>query len=323
VLKYPKLIGSHLGSSINRWLMHDPAISQLHFGITEKLDGANFQIRIDKPTDTEPRLFSRNQETDWGFFNVGAIRDHIMSHIPRLQMLSRSYNCTPVSFFGELTGPNINGRCLYSGLGPSQLMFRIFDICIHGGVASDFWMLPVQVEYIFADRQWCLAPKVAVVEGLDNALEYDTKFNSLVTPAGVDTNLCEGVVIRPYMAEVGYKDPTEGWKQFILKKKNEEFADGKAKRQSKPKVELEPHVQELQDKFRAMLSHNRVLDYFSKEGRIVDTKQIGPYIAGISKDAIDDLILEHPEFQHLDKKERKQITCIAGRVISKLLMEEL
>jgi hypothetical protein len=164
-----------------------------------------------------------------------------------------------------------------------------------------------------------IVPVVAVVEGLQAALEFDIEFDSQLSPegTGLGTNICEGVVIAPYRKI--YRNA--GGHTFLLKRKNEAFKEKqKVKRPPEPE---DSEVARLNAEFRTYITDMRLQAVFSKEGEIERPDQIGDFIRLVLADAKEDFLQDNQEaVDALDRAKQKRVFNI-GSMIANLLKARL
>jgi len=217
-----------------------------------------------------------------------------------------------VRVFGELFGPGIQGRVNYG----DKKKFRIFDVEV-ADVAGDILLSQAKLQATM--KIWDLlhmqVPIVAIVNGLENALDYPEKFNSMIL--NKEGNLAEGFVMRPFFQVYGMPSG----ERFVMKKKRPGFDDKNGKSEKKPRKELPPNIIKLVSGFQDYINENRVLDTFSKYGPIESPKQIGDYIRYVLDDAKEDFNKDNPELD-LDKDTAK-IVFNVGKTIVDLLKAHL
>lgn len=334
--KYTEIENSYREKYIHRFLQYHPEVEDELFVIQEKIDGSNFQIKyfLNDKNEIEYKLYSRNQRTNEDFqgareaiekaikdFNPLAevyfepIRDSRNS-IPLVEFFLRPIRNSEIantkeysfSIFGEVFGQGIQNRIFY---GPKKY-FKVFDI-----VASSEYMPQNVVEAHLKNLGLIdyLVPKIDVVKGLQNALDYPIEFDSKLTD--LVNNQCEGIVIKPY----GKVYVDGNGSPFYLKKKNAKFSEGKEKKPKEPEKE---EVVYLQEAIKDFINDNRLQSCFSKEGEINYPEEIGKYIKLIMEDVRKDFLKDYQEeLEKLDKKDQKKVFGICGREISKLLTKYL
>ena len=103
--------------------------------------------------------------------------------------LFESMNFENVQLIGELFGASIQRHIYYS----DYVQFRLFDVIINNEYITTEKMCSILKENNLED---CLVPMLETSLTFEQALNYDTIFNSKI--ANIDDNLCEGIVIKPY-----------------------------------------------------------------------------------------------------------------------------
>lgn len=166
-----------------------------------------------------------------------------------------------------------------------------------------------------------LIPNLKIANSLDEALEFNTEFNSLVSDKefGELENVSEGIVIKPYEKVYIWEGSI-----FYIKKKNEKFFE-KSRQPKQPKVplELSDKVKNLKDTFATYINQNRLDGVFSKFGPIQEMKDIGKYISLLVEDAKQDFFKEYKdEFVMLDDREKKEILKVQT-LASKIIRENM
>jgi hypothetical protein len=194
-----------------------------------------------------------------------------------------------IILFGELHGGNIQKVIKY---GEKRILF--FDMMLDDELLS-------YVEFFNIMRsnglESHIVPVLAVVVGLDAALNYPCEFQSKLC-----TDQAEGIVIKPYFTN--YKLHGE---IFYLKKKIEKFAEKTPTEKKERTVSpLIPYINE-----------NRMNSVFSKEGRITAKTDMSRYIKLILADAVKDYEKDNPDTPLPEDDKR------LGNLAARLLLKEL
>jgi Rnl2 family RNA ligase len=241
------------------------------------------------------------QDENWSSF-AGNVIDYCFKNQVILQ------------FVGELFGLGVQKR-IYYGPGRYWKWYAIYSSKKGSEDIKnlDYIEMYSLMEKIDLIKDYFIEP-LKIVDGLDEALQYDIKINSLFTPEGYDKeNLMEGVVIRP---EHNYR---VGESLFILKHKNEKFKDNHA---PKPKkiFNVSEDFNSLYEKVSQFINENRTADLFSKYGPIDSMKDFGKYLGYYSKDVYEEMIKFYPlDYENLEKEEQK----ILKKKITSLIKDEL
>lgn len=298
--RWPSIENSYRQKHIAWFLECYPELADETFVITEKLHGSNFQwyFQPGKPV----RAGSRNNFLDvTSSFQGVSIPGLMEAHAALLDMIQAwvdKANVT-VRLFGELFGQGIQKGVNY-GDGKRILYF--------GLMINDELVPFAELEAMLAPRY--LVPIVAKVKGLDAALAFDTKFDSLIL--GELDNICEGVVIQPYSRVYwdGHGSP------FILKKKNGEFKE--RQRAKAPRV-VDSEVERLRTEFVSYITDNRLQSVFSKHGEIEEPRQIGDYIRLVLADAKEEFVKDFgDDLVALSKKQVKAVYNVGGMIANML-----
>lgn len=294
--KFPSIENSYRQKHIAWFRDRYPQLASEVFVVSEKLHGANFQWYVQPSEVVQAGSRTRFLDTQ-GSFQGASIPDLMAAHadvLASMQAWVESAGCT-VRLFGELIGCGIQKGVNYG----TEKRILYFGLMVNDE------MVP------FADMEGRLNPElivpiVAKVEGLDAALNFDTKFDSLVV--GEPDNLCEGIVIQPY-ARVYFDGH---WSPFVLKKKNEAF---KEKQKAKTPRVIDSEVERLNAEFVSYLTHNRLQSVFSKHGEIESPTQIGDYIRLVLGDAKEDFLKDFGDgVLALDKKQQRQVYNVGGKI---------
>lgn len=302
-VKFTSIENSYRTKYIDGFLQLDPTIANERFVVTEKVDGSNFQWEFSPEGDV--RCGSRNNYLDMsGSFQGAVIRDLYAAHavvLDKLIKLAIQTDST-IRLYGELYGEGIQKRVDY-GRGKKLIYFAMM---INGD-----WLCFREFQERIANAgggQW-IVPILFIADGLNEALETDIEFNTLLN--NKENNLAEGVVISMYDRVVtdGHGSP------FILKKKHEQFGEGKVKEAKA----VDATVLALNASFREYINENRILSVFSKEGVISSPKEIGKYIKLIMDDAREDFEKDF-NLSTLDKNQLKGVYNV-GSVLAVALKE--
>lgn len=304
LVKWTEIENHYRNKHIEKAVSFYPELLNERYVISEKVDGSNFQWALSP--DGTVRCASRNNYLDMnGSFQGANIQSLYQAHNYLLsELLSDAmYTGKEIRLYGELFGQGIQKRVDY---GPQKRLVYF------GLMIDNEWQSFATLEYMLGSRGCSdlLVPVLQIADGLQEALDFDTEFDSLLNDK--QDNLTEGVVIQPY-AKV-YLDGNGS--PFILKKKNEKFGE-------KQKTEriFDMEVMTLNAEFESYITENRLLAVFSKEGRIQSPKEIGKYIKLLLADAQDDFLKDN-DISHLDKQQQKDVFNV-GSLIANMLKSYL
>lgn len=240
--------------------------------VTEKVDGANFGLYFDGEV---LQTASRNQFVDGTFFACQEVVDQLANKVRKLySTMALSGSGKLMVVYGELYGPNVQGRVNYGPKG-----FCGFDITIDG--------VPVDKVNAFSAMLLCDIPVAPLlfVGSYAGALAYDHEFKSKLTPADAnpeDANICEGVVIEPVTP--GY---FASGKRVYLKHKTEAFSERKGPAKIKVEPEVPADVQSFLEAISGYITESRVHSVISKLGEI-GKGDFGKVLKLTVQDAIED-----------------------------------
>ena len=299
-LKWPSIENTYQEQRIQLWVDRFPSLVNLHYVVTEKLDGSNIQWCVD---GENVRFGSRNNWVSGSFqgASVDALYEEHKSLLEGLKRLSvatgRIYR-----LFGELIGHmkrvdyGSERRVLYFGL-------MINDV-----------LLPFDE---FEDAMYSLhsthliVPIVKVCPSLEDALKVSPDFESRIL--NKEGNMAEGVVIQPRYHTIYWGDSGNS-SVFVLKNKSEHFKESP---QPKEKKEVDEGILSLHKNFLEYVNDPRIQSVFSKEGVIESPKDMGKYIRLIMQDAIEDFEKDF-DVSSLEKSELKLIYNVGGIIADML-----
>jgi Rnl2 family RNA ligase len=326
--KYTEIENSYREKYIRDFFDRHPEMAHKKYTITEKIDGSNISFIFAKDPVTEDVSFAYAKRSglilpDENFFGIQAYVDSISDFVDSVRnSISTALDqpWTTFTMFGEYFGPGIQKRINYGN--SKRAVF--FDICIDGQYVSQERFFSLMA--VLDSKGEFTIPLLSTVDSFDEALQFNTHFNSVIGPACEDLeNECEGVVIKPFDAggpDNPLVDQYGHHEHFYVKMKNKKFAE-KTKTKSRSKNISSSALVAVQELFAAYLNENRIQSVFSKEGPISDVKDMGKYIKLIVEDAKADFLKDEAETFYsaeLSDKERGKVFSIAGKIISKELL---
>lgn len=271
---------------------------------TEKVDGANFQIKISKDEIT---YYKRNSSlsSSSNFFNFQSAieKDDVVDLVDKIKNDIKGYD--NIHLFGELYGSGINKRIPYFEKNEVRLTF--FDVVYTNDSGEKEHLSFSDIEKLFA-KYGHIDLLVPVIKkgSWDEMMEINVEeLNSKLT---YKDSVSEGIVIRGYDTVILSDDGTP----VYLKRKSVAFDEMRPQRKYKGE-DKHPMV----DTFLSYVNKNRVLSYFSKEGEIDDIRKMGDYIKGIVSDAWEDFYDDYPEYF----EDKRKIISPAGKEVAKILKE--
>lgn len=253
--------------------------------VTEKIHGANFQVYYD---GEDFLIGSRNRwlNPNENFYNLYNLINEIKPNIMELMMeFSKK---PPIRLYGEVYGDGVQKGVKYS----KEKRIRFFDIKV-----QDDYMPYAQAEYFFEKFN---IPYIRVKEKIQGTInevinKVNTHFNSEVAEgeyATLENNLCEGVVIKPYMFNA-YTDKGE---RVIIKKKNEEFLE-KSKFPKTPNPKKEIAYSQCIEDVKPYINNNRFDSVFSKDN--YQKPDFGTFIKAYAQDVVEDASKDNIEFKDI------------------------
>lgn len=320
-LKYPSIENHYREKYINMMLEHNPKVYDCAYVVQEKIHGANISFLFTPEEEggfpNRFQVFSRNNQLDPLSNEFYGLRD-VLSEPDMVVFLQRVQRKTnrigvPVRLFGEMFGGNIQKGVWY---GPEKRIL-FFDMMLGDNFCTPTRMIDFMMS-IDQVKDW-FVPIFDRTTSLEGALNLDIAKNSLLTPKNwEDTNIMEGVVIKPYF------DVVLDWnnKPFYLKKKNDDFKE--KQKVAKIVIEVDENVQSLKEECLSYVNENRINSLFSKMGPISDKKQIPEYLKAIHEDVMVDFMKDcGDDFEILDKKSQKYITKGIGNTAIKFLLKNI
>lgn len=304
-IRWPKIQNAYRQEFIDIFLAEFPELENETFVISEKLHGRNLQLYFQPNKLYRVGTRTRFLEEGEKFCDVWNTLAEYQGVIEAIQEYADEQGIT-LRLFGEMFGGKIQKGVDYG----SEHRIRFFGMMMDGELRPFAELLSS-----LAPSHIPVVPVVAVVEGLQAALEWDIEFDSRLSPEGTElgTNICEGVVIAPYRKV--YRNA--GGHTFLLKRKNEAFKEKqKVKRPPEPE---DSEVARLNAEFRSYITDMRLQAVFSKEGEIERPDQIGDFIRLVLADAKEDFLQDNQEaVDALDKPQQKRVFNVGGMIANML-----
>lgn len=285
----------------------DLGLGNVQWVVFEKVDGANFSFWYD---GVDLRIASRTQFVDEGFYKCGEV---VEKYAPLIKKFYHTYGLTghTLTVYGELYGDNIQKRVAY---GPKD--FASFDILVDGEPQSKNYLLE------FSNLSGVpMAPILAVVDSLQEALDYENTFKSKLTPKGHEgDNFAEGTAISPTEPEF-FNTGSRVW----FKNKSEMFAEVRRKKAVKVEVSLSDGDKDLLSTLLSYVNSSRVLSVISKVGE-VSFKDFGKLQGLTVQDVLEeyenDTEQNAPKQAENWKAVQKELTREVQKVIREILLKE-
>lgn len=291
------------------------------FVVVEKCHGSNFSISYDgKELICGKRTSFLNEDDK--FFNFQRVRDRYEAKIKAMYyILSANSDFEVLTVCGEL----------YGGTYPHPDVEKIDIAQVQKGVFYnndvDLLIFDIKLDSKFMGTEQLNKTceentlpylKTLFTGTLTQCLAYSNEFQTTIPEQlglpPIENNICEGVVIRP--TETRYI----GNERVILKNKNEKFTEshGGKSRTPKPPKEISENVRKVIISSVEYVNENRLRNVLSKLGPVT-TKDFGKILGSLSKDAVEDVLKDLPEFSELEKKDRKIVTSIMNKEAGNLI----
>lgn len=318
--KYNSITNHFEKSGLAKWLKIYPELYNEQYIIQEKIHGSNFSIWFEN-CDIGVDIKYANRTafldiTDRFFdYQLALQNEKVEKLINNIVNKIKKDNIKELVIFGELYGGRIQKGVYYS----DQKHIKFFDMRI-----DDVYLPFKETEEFFKkmESEDLLVPKIAIVNSLDEALEFVPEFNTLLSDKefeGLD-NICEGVVIKTYNKVFTNKDGSF----FYIKNKNEKYWEKHTlKRPNQKDYTMCDTANELKDIFQTYITENRLYSVFSKYGQIESVKEIGKYISLLTEDAKKDFLKEYEDkFNPLTDREKRNILKVSD-IASKIVRNNM
>ena len=288
--------------------------------ITEKVDGSNFSIIIDRNDKTFEVAKRSNIITNQGS-DIWQLWTHRERFIPFVDKFIDAFNSVDNSsddhiiVYGEWYGPTIMRRIDYG----DENQWRMF--AVSKTLGEDVTPIPFKTldnlitDIGFADH---LVPILGFESDLNKALSFANDGISKLSPTD---SVMEGIVVCPYDVgtNIRYKSKNDRFKETENNKNRSNYDD-----------KINANYLSLKAAFKDYCTENRMFTVFSKFGFPQDCKLTGKYLTEFINDAIIDFTHDHPEFGEIqDAGIRRNITNVGGTpyqlfkiVYKKLLQNE-
>lgn len=151
-------------------------------------------------------------------------------------------------------------------------------------------------------------------EALNYQNEYQTTIPKMLGLPEIPDNICEGNVIKPL--ETAYFG---NGSRIVVKNKNAKFSERSGQKGTpKPKDPVPQHIMDMMSVAATYSNENRLRNVLSHIGE-VKQNEFGKILGLMSKDAVEDFVLDNPKFEELEKKERKEVTRYLNGKIGSLI----
>jgi Rnl2 family RNA ligase len=316
--KYTGIENHYNNKNVNFFMNAFPNFDDMTYQITEKIDGANFQIKIGA---NEVKFGKRNSflGDDQGFFDwQRTVKDdkrfeELITQIQAGLLLMKDETGVDdcVTVYGELYGPGVQRRIQYG----KQKAIRLFE----AKSDVDGWFTPQGFEEML-DMLGLLSlhvPILGYANGLTEALEFNSAISTKLFEQHDGTNIekaqeMEGIVIKPYHEICIHRE-----KRLIIKKKNDSFNERSG---VTPKVRTTYALSTNQVEFQGYINENRLASVVSQHGEPSGNADIGRYISLLGQDAYADFIKDKGwEDSSITKDDKKALMSQVGRIAAPLV----
>ncbi|WP_299674384.1 RNA ligase, Rnl2 family [uncultured Dokdonia sp.] len=313
----------------------EKVIEQIHlhgygtdtFVVQEKVHGANFSFICD---GKDVRVAKRTALIEEGeqFNNYRFVLEMYKVRILELFSLLKSDipEVVVIHVYGELFGgsyghPDVKKIPsmvkVQKGISYSPKNdFYAFDICVNQEKYLD-----VHQANSYFEKTGMFYAKTLFEGSLQDCLEYPNLFSTYIPLwlgyPEMETNFCEGVVIRPSKNSM-----FRNGSRVILKNKNEKWSEkSNVKKVVKP-IEFTKDETILWNILHSYLTENRLINVQSKLGEF-QIKTIGKTIGFFAKDALEDFTKEHRTLWDTIEKERRKVITKRLNVVSATLVKAM
>jgi Rnl2 family RNA ligase len=305
--KYGSIENDYNSKYINGLLTYEPEVSKITYQLTEKIDGSNFQIYIEKDLVRYGRRTGWLKDND-GFNDWQSVvaQDKIQDLIHSVQDTLKAHSY--IQFYGELYGPGVQKRIPYG----DKKDLKLFEMKIDGQWQTPEFMENFLVEHASLDLH---VPVLGYVEGLEEAMKFDIERPSALYK-GDEAHVMEGMVIKPYYTVLKHRNS-----HVRIKKRNAAFLE---KMKVKVKTYKPTVYTELQQEFMQYINENRLMSVISKYGPPKTKKDIGKYLSLLSQDAFQDFAKDQGwDIYNLDKSVRRTYMPLVSKLGSGLVISYL
>lgn len=257
---------------------------QIYWCVTEKIHGSNFQVYYD---GENLLIGSRNR-----FLNAtdkfNGLQDIIKELEPNIKACYDELVIKkPLTFYGEVYGDGIQKGVKYC----KEHKIKFFDIKYDG----NYLPYSIALEALKYYKLPYVEPIQFVQATAKNVVNLvGTRFNSIEAEdeyANLETNICEGVVIKPFYEEL----QTRTGSRVIIKKKNEEFFENKKMPKGKPDRFID--YSKDNEAVAPYINENRFDAVFSKEP--YKKENFGKFIKDYAEDVITDAAKDSVEVKNI------------------------
>lgn len=257
--------------------------------ITEKVDGSNFSIiinRNDRTFEVAKRTTIINDSIS-DIWNLWRDREKLFTDFVNKIVDNFTTDADEIIVYGEWFGPTIMRRVDYGDVNDWRV-FALSTVTNSNVTPASFKELETIVNIIGYTNH--LVPILGFANTIEDALKFDNATESILSPSH---SVMEGIVIAPY--SIG--------SNIRYKSKNEKFAE----KENNPNrysydASIVARANELREIFKSYCNENRMYTVFSKFGAPQSSRDAGKYISEFAKDALNDFVHDYPEFNEIEDK---------------------
>ena len=145
--------------------------------------------------------------------------------------------------------------------------------------------------------------------------EYPTTIPGILGLPAIEGNVCEGNVLKPKnTCHFGNGE------RVMLKNKNAKFSEKGKVKKKKESTPLPEHIVKYVEIIRSYVTENRLKNVLSHIGIPENNKKaFGAILSPFNQDIIKDFVKENPDFQELDKADRKKVTSLANKAAADMV----
>ena len=263
---------------------------------TEKIDGANFSIAVNKE---EVRYASRNQLLNPcdNFFDLHLHLAQIEPIVNAAKETVLEGDLDQLVIYGEYYGEDVMNRIPYKTKGD----FRFYSMLTTKD-GNLFYFSFGELAYFFTKHGLgeFLVPIIDTFPSLESAMNLSPEFHSLINPEA----MAEGFVILPVAA-----DPVAGNDLLVFKCKSEKFKEKVSYKRKKPEASSPEELAALEQQrnlFKDYITESRAVSVISKMGVSEDIHDISPFVKAMLSDAWEEFV-EDNKIEGMSLKNQKFI----------------
>jgi len=315
--KYSSIENTYREKEINKIIENGFADKNIEWVVTEKVDGSCFSFISDGDNVQVAKRTSVLSENELSkFFDADIMLEKYKDKVLELtKYMQEVYNVSEVQIYGEHFGGIYGGETIE---GYSKIQKRVNYIPFTDFIVFDI-LLTSENKKLFLDwndvKYFSIKFGLKVVPELyrgtfEECLKYpnlfQTKIPEMYGLEYIENNIAEGVVIKP-IKDLRFADG----ERVILKNKNDKFKEKGKIKKSKIKTNLSPEQEKWIDEISRYFEVNRINSLLSKGIAKLEWKQFGKLSGLFFKDALEDFIKDNPNFNEIEKGQRKLIQKFA------------